>query len=75
MSTHGAEPCCSPWFIAAAKPRFESFMMTAQARRRAVPTPSVRTATVGERSARPINSHVEYYSNSLNRYGAPPWDS
>jgi hypothetical protein len=38
MSTHGAEPCCSPWFTAAAKPRFESFTMTAEHRCRAVPT-------------------------------------
>ena len=38
MSTHGAQPCCSPWFTAAAKPRFESFTTTAEPRCRAVST-------------------------------------
>lgn len=38
LSTHGAEPCCSPWLTAAAKPRFESFTITVEFSCRTVPT-------------------------------------
>jgi hypothetical protein len=52
---HGADPCCNPWFTAAAKPRFESFTMTAEPRCRAVPTLSSdeRLSTTTTRTAMP----------------------